>query len=89
MAWYEVKLNKDGSDIPDGNNVKYPVPLPSQDDKAYKESSISAISSAIDAGPLTVAQMPEAILNLKESGLISTNVAIGSALYTSAPLEAT
>ena len=89
MAWYEVKLNKDGSDIPDGNNVKYPVPLPSQDDKAYKEASISAISSAIDAGPLTVAEMPEAILNLRDSGLISTNVAIGSASYTSAPLEAT
>ena len=89
MAWYEVKLNKDGSDIPDGNNVKYPVPLPSQDDKAYKEASISAISSAIDAGPLTVAEMPEAILGLKESGLISTNVAIGSAPYASAPLEAT
>lgn len=89
MAWYEVKLNKDGSDIPDGNNVKYPVPLPSQDDKAYKEASISAISSAIGAGPLTVAQMPEAILGLKESGLISTNIVIGSAPYTSAPLEAT
>ena len=89
MAWYEVKLNKDGSDIPDGNSIRYPVPLPSQDDKAYKEASISAISSAIDAGPLTVAEMPEAILNLKESGLISTNVAIGSAPYTSAPLEAT
>jgi hypothetical protein len=89
MAWYEVKLNKDGNDIPDGNNVKYPVPLPSQDDKAYKEASISAISSAIDAGPLTVAQMPEAILNLKYVGLISINIAIGSAPYTSSPLEAT
>lgn len=89
MAWYEVKLNKDGSDIPDGNNVKYPVPLPSQDDKAYKEASISAISSAIDAGPLTVAQMPEAILRLHYAGLISLNVVIGTAEYTSAPLEAT
>lgn len=89
MAWYEVKLNKDGSDIPDGNSIKYPVPLPSQDDKAYKEASISAISSAIDAGPLTVAQMPDAILNLKYAGLISINIAIGSAPYTSSPLEAT
>jgi hypothetical protein len=78
-----------GPSVEDGNNIQYPVPLPSQDDKAYKESSISAISSAIDAGPLTVAEMPEAILGLKESGLISTNVAIGSAPYTSAPLEAT
>lgn len=78
-----------GASLDDGNNVKYPVPLPSQNNKAYKEASISAISSAIDSGPLTVAEMPEAILGLKESGLISTNVAIGSAPYTSAPLEAT
>lgn len=78
-----------GANLDDGNNIKYPVPLPSQDNKAYKEASISAISSAIDAGPLTVAEMPEAILGLKESGLISTNIAIGSAPYTSAPLGAT
>ena len=78
-----------GANLDDGNNIEYPVPLPSQDNKAYKEASISAISSAIDAGPLTVAEMPEAILDLKESGLISTNIAIGSAPYTSAPLEAT
>lgn len=78
-----------GEELPDGNDIQYPVPLPSQDNKAYKEASISAISSAIDAGPLTVAQMPEAILGLKESGLISTNIVIGSAPYTSAPLEAT
>lgn len=78
-----------GSDIPDGNDIQYPVPLPSHDDKAYKESSISAISSAIDAGPLTVAQMPEAILNLHYAGLISLDVVIGTAEYTSAPLEAT
>lgn len=78
-----------GSDIPDGNNIEYPVPLPSQEDKAYKESSISAISSAIDAGSLTVAQMPDAILNLRNAGLISINIAIGSAPYTSSLLEAT
>lgn len=78
-----------GEELPDGNDIQYPVPLPSQENKAYKEASISAISSAIDAGPLTVAQMPEAILGLKESGLISTNIVIGSAPYTSAPLEAT
>ena len=78
-----------GEELPDGNNIQYPVPLPSQENKAYKEASISAISSAIDAGPLTVAQMPEAILNLKYAGLISINIAIGSAPYTSSPLEAT
>jgi len=78
-----------GASLDDGNDVEYPVPLPSQDNKAYKEASISAISSAIDAGPLTVAEMPEAILNLKYAGLISINIAIGSAPYTSSPLEAT
>ena len=78
-----------GASLDDGNDIQYPVPLPSQNNKAYKESSISAISSAIDSGPLTVAQMPEAILNLHYAGLISLNVAIGTAEYTSAPLEAT
>lgn len=78
-----------GSSAEDGNNIQYPVPLPSTSNKLYIEKSISDISLAIDAGPLTVAQMPEAILNLKASGLISTNIAIGSAPYTSSPLEAT
>jgi len=78
-----------GANLGDGNDIQYPVPVPSQGNKAYKEASISAISSAIDAGPLTVAQMPEAILNLKYAGLISINIAIGSAPYTSSPLEAT
>lgn len=78
-----------GVSAEDGNDIKYPVALPSTENKLYVEKSISDISTAIDAGPLTVAEMPEAILGLKESGLISTNIVIGSVPYTSAPLEAT
>ena len=75
-----------GNSAEDGNNIKYPVVLPSTENKLYIEKSISDISSAIDAGPLTVAEMPEAILGLKESGLISTNVIIGSSEYTVSPV---
>lgn len=75
-----------GASLDDGNNIKYPVVLPTTENKAYSEKSISDISTAIDAGPLTVAEMPDAILGLKESGLISTNVVIGSAEYTVSPV---
>lgn len=73
----------------DGNDVKYPIPLPSQDNKLYKEAIISEIASAIDAGYLDITEMPEAIRNLHTAGLIPTNVIIGTAEYTIGPLEAT
>jgi len=85
MAWYRAG----GGSIDDGNSISYPIALPSQDNKGYKEASISAIAEAIGSGSLTVAQMPSAISNLHDAGLISTNMAIGTAPYTSSPLEAT
>lgn len=71
-----------GANLDDGNNIEYPVPLPSQDNKAYKEASISAISSAIGVGPLTIAQMPDAIQNIKNSGLDATYVVVTISDYT-------
>ena len=71
-----------GEELPDGNNIEYPVPLPSQDNKAYKEASISEISSAIGVGPLTVAQMPDAIAHLKSAGLDGTYIVVTISDYT-------
>jgi len=85
MAWYRAG----GGSIDDGNSISYPIALPSQDNKGYKEASISAIAEAIGSGSLTVAQMPSAISNLHDAGLIATNMAIGSATYTSGDLGVT
>jgi len=85
MAWYRAG----GGSIDDGNSISYPIALPSQENKGYKEASISAIANAIGAGSLTVAQMPDAISTLHNAGLVATNMAIGSATYTSSPLETT
>lgn len=85
MAWYRAG----GGGIDDGNDISYPIALPSQENKGYKEASISAIANAIGTGSLTVAQMPDAISTLHDVGLIATNMAIGSATYTSSDLEVT
>lgn len=78
MAWYRTG----GSNIDDGNNISYPVVAPSEDDKAYKESSISAIANAIGAGSLTVAQMPSAITQAKNVGLDATYITFALSDYT-------
>ena len=75
-------INMIGGQLEDANNVEYPIALPSSDNKGYKESYINAIAAAIDAGELTVAEMPEAISNLKNCGWISNHVIIGTAEYT-------
>ena len=85
MAWYRAG----GGGVEDGNSISYPIALPSQENKGYKEASISAIADAIGAGSLTVAQMPDAISNLHGAGLISTHMVIGSAAYTTGDLEVT
>lgn len=71
-----------GASLEDGNNISYPVPMPSQGDKAYKEASISEISSAIGVGPLTVTQMPDAIAHLKSAGLDGTYIVVTISDYT-------
>ena len=71
-----------GAVLEDGNNIEYPVPLPSQDNKAYKEASISAIGTAIGMGSLTVAEMPDAITSIKTGGLDATYIIVTISDYT-------
>ena len=78
MAWYRAG----GGGIKDGNNISYPVPMPSQENKGYKEASISAIANAIGAGSLTVAQMPSAIAQAKNVGLDATYITFALSDYT-------
>lgn len=71
-----------GATLADGNDIEYPVPVPSQGNKAYKEATISEISSAIGAGPLTIAEMPSVISAIKTGGLDATYVVITISDYT-------
>lgn len=94
MAWYEVKLNGDGSDIPDGNNIQYPISQAPSGDKAYLENSIQDISLAIQTEASSgdkykVSEMAAAIRAL-HSGLNATQLMIYTAEITNVgPLEST
>ena len=93
MAWYEVKRGNSGPEIPDGNNIEYPISQAPSGDKAYLEYSVQEIANAIQATAGTsdtykIAEMANAIRGLN-TGLHATNMLIYSADYTSGPLEAT
>lgn len=91
MPWYEVKRGNSGPLIPDGNNIEYPITTPPEGDKAYSESAIQNIGTAIQAtagtsDTYTVAEMADAISGLN-TGLHATRLIIYSDTYTSGPLE--
>lgn len=71
-----------GAYAPDGNDIAYPVALPSQDNKLYKEADISAIATAIDNGEMTVSSMAGAIRQFHNSGRVPTKVIVQTATYT-------
>lgn len=86
MAWYEVKLVGEGSTIPDGNNIIYPIALPSTENKQYVENVVNEIALAIDMGDMKIAQMPDAIRNIRSCGLIPTRLVFATSEYTSSDL---
>lgn len=74
MAW--VRIHKKGGDnIPDGNDIEYPIISPSFANKAYKESDINAIAIAIGETDLTVSEIPAAIAANK-GGMVATNITL-------------
>lgn len=77
-----------GSNAEDGNDIYYPVVSPSDDNKLYKESDISAIATAVGRGALKVSEMATVISGMS-GGLISTVYDIHSDEYTQSNLEVT
>ena len=79
-------IGNSGPEIPDGNNIIYPVALPSTENKQYVENVVNEIALAIDMGDMKIAQMPDAIRNIKDCGLIATRLVFATAEYTSSDL---
>lgn len=75
-----------GAEIPDGNNIEYPIALPSSENKQYVENVVNEIALAIDMGDMKIAQMPDAIRNIRDCGLIATRLVFATAEYTSSDL---
>ena len=69
----------------DGNNIVYPVALPTSTNKLYKESDVNAIAVAIGKS-LKISEMAEEVRGLS-GGLRATRVVIHEATYTISDLE--
>jgi len=70
MAFYGCGGN---SKYEDGNDIYYPVAMPTTEDKLYQETYINDIGVAIGFH-LKVSEMPEAINKLHSSGIIGIKV---------------
>lgn len=83
MAFYGCGSGS-GTTYEDGNDIIYPVTLPSQQDKLYREIYVDEIAQAIGK-ELTIAEMADEVKKLK-GGLKPTSIILHSATYTSSDL---
>ena len=77
MAWYR---GGGGSGAEDGNDITYPVPSPSNDDKLYSEADINAIALALGMS-VKVSEMAAAVQSMT-GGLHATRCIVHSGTYT-------
>lgn len=73
-----------GATYEDGNDIVYPVTLPSQQDKLYREIYVDEIAQAIGK-ELTISEMADEVRKLK-GGLKPTRRILHSVTYTSSDL---
>lgn len=77
MTWYRCG---GGSNAEDGNDITYPVPTPSQDNKLYSEADVNAIALALGLS-LKVSEMATAVQSMT-GGLHATRCIVHSGTYT-------
>ena len=70
-----------GSSASDGNDIEYPIAVPSSDNKLYQETSVNNIALAIDEGTMTIAEMAAWVRKYRNAGIEATYIVIESAEY--------
>lgn len=83
MAW--VPAESVSENIPDGNDIVYPVANPSEDNKLYSEQAVSAIATALGEN-LKISEMAGAVKVVVEGSAITQYGGSLRTLYANADI---
>ena len=83
MGW--VPAEKGGTNLPDGNDIVYPIANPSEDNKLYTEKDVNAIAIALGEN-LKLSEMAGAVKVVVEGSAITQYGGSLRVLYVNADI---